>query len=403
MEKPYILSLIFAVVLTLFLGLTTSLHAAVPPKNLILVIVDGMGPASITGARLYKGGSDATLNLEAFPHTGYVKTYSNNEYVTDSAAAATTLATGVKANNSNVGVSSAVLHKDGSLVHLKTLFDYARKNGKTRGLITNTRLTHATPAAFYAHVHDRSDEHGIASFLIPEKLDIVFGGGRRYFHPTSVKDSSGKPGRRKDGKNYIEHFKSQGTYVANRAEFSALSSESQLPIVGLFSPSHMSYESKRDTSPEGEPSLHEMVQKTLELLKKNSPNGYILVIEAGRVDHAAHKNATKTYFEELLSFDSIIPTLLAEKKDTLILVTADHETGGLSLNGYIPRTEMKGERVVKNFNRRPWGPVQWATLPSASHTAVDVPILSAGPGSEAFLGYQNNSDIIKKVLPIFNW
>ena len=353
--------------------------------------------------------------------------------MTDSAAAGTALASGVKTKNGMVGLSDPDFDSTESARELQTLFDLAKSSGKSVGIVTTARITHATPAAFYAHIEDRNKELNIADMVKESGLKVLLGGGRGVFYPESwVDPETGETGKRKDGRFVINELRSSGWRVVDRE--SGLDNVSACVLkgglIGLFSYSHMSYESNRSEDAFGEPSLEKMVKKAIEVLKEN-PNGYFLLVESGRVDHAGHENKAGYQFDEMLALDDAVK-LAMKQKNTLVVLTSDHETGGLALNGYGDVETVKGKALLKDLDSYKRPSVSWgsgmgyyakdsvtgnvyqayhraAYLPYSArtgfgtHTAVDVPVLAKGPGQELFSGFMNNTDIAPKIAWIFGW
>jgi alkaline phosphatase len=403
------------------------------PKNGIYIVVDGMGVASITGARLWKDGSRTGLSLESFPVIGLARTYSSSDFVTDSAAAGTALASGVKTQNGFVGITDPKHDSSDTSRDVQTLFDLAQAEGKSVGIVTTARVTHATPAAFYAHSDDRNKELEIVESIKDSGLTVLLGGGRGVFYPESWTDpETGERGKRKDGRFVINELRQEGWRFVDRESGLDNVSERVLKggLIGLFGYSHMAYESLRGDDAFGEPSLAKMVKKAIKVLEQN-PNGYFLLVESGRVDHAAHENKAGYYFDEMLALDDAVKIAL-EQDDTLVVLTADHETGGLALNGYGDVEQIKGEALIKDLNQyqRPvvsWGsgmgyyaqksvsgdvylaynraayPPYSARTGFAAQTAVDVPVLAKGPGQELFSGFMNNTSIAQRIASIFEW
>lgn len=422
-----------SIVLVTVLVVSCSDSTSETPHNGIYFIVDGMGVSSITGARIWKGGSRAALGIETFPVLGLAKTYSSSDFVTDSAAAGTALASGVKTQNGRVGVSDPRFDSTGKGRELETLFDLAKASGKSVGIVTTARITHATPAAFYAHTDDRNNELDIADAIKDSGLSVILGGGRSVFYPNSWTDpESNEPGTRKDGRFVVNELRASGWRVVDRD--SALDNVSARVLkgglIGLFSYSHMNYESNRGEDKFGEPSLAKMVKKAIEVLKEN-PNGYFLLVESGRVDHAAHENKAGYHFDEMLALDAAVSVAM-KQKNTLVVLTADHETGGLALNGYGDVDQIKGDALLTNLESYNRPSVSWgsgmgyyakesvtgnvyqayhraAYLPYSSrtgfaaHTAVDVPVLAKGPGQENFAGFMNNTAIPQRIARLFGW
>ena len=282
------------------------------PRNVILMIADGCGPASMTLAREVSG---APLTLDGIL-AGSVTTWSSSSRVTDSAAGATALASGVKTANGVVGV-------DERGRRAVTLLERARERGMGTGLVVKSTITDATPGAFAAHAHSRSAQDSIAVQEIEAGVDVLLGGGRRWFLPTS------RGGARKDSLDLISLARERGyATIGNRAE---LRTVKRTPVLGLFAAGSMSYALDRDTI--AEPSLPEMATKALTLLGGGS-QGFFLMIEGSRIDHAGHANDPAAHAREVLEYDEAVRRVLDfARRDgrTLVVCTADHETGGLSL------------------------------------------------------------------------
>lgn len=389
-------------------------------RNVILFIGDGMGIASITSTRIWSQGSWGKLNMEKFPVVGLMKTYSGSDYVTDSAASATALASGVKTYNGAIGVSYETIDPKKKSRNFETILDVAKKIGKSVGIITSTRVSHATSAAFYAHVKERDMEKAIVEYISEADLDLVLGGGRCYFFPEKWIDPQEKlPGLRDDKRNLIQEMKSKGwTYVTTRSELEEIKTSTK--IIGLFRYSHLSFDHERVKNNKDEPSLKELVEFGIKKLSVN-PKGYVLIVEGGKIDHASHHNDAYGMVSETLAFDQAIGAAvrLVNEQDTLLVITADHETGGLSLNGYRDLEITKGKKFINQQCVITSDPlVTWASGPkhkdnqadicmdtpatfyrqSAAHTAVDVPIISKGPGSQRFTGFIDNEDVAWLIL-----
>lgn len=333
------------------------------PKNVIFFLGDGMGMTTMTAARIYAVGEDGELTVDTFPETAFVKTFSNDAQVTDSAPSMSAYMTGVKMNNEVLSMSTDTLAKDpvadannNKLANacgpdngtpVTTLLEVAKSKGLSTGVVTTTRITHATPAATYSHICHRDLENDIAAALVPggpgfnsalgaDGIDVILGGGTQFFTPVA------QGGKRSDGRDLIAEMKAKGyTYAANATEFKAIDSGTATRMAGLFTPSHMSYDLDRD--PAKEPSLADMTTKAMEVLTKNQ-KGYFLMVEGGRIDHALHETTAKKALQDTVAFDSAIKAAIdkarttdPELKNTLIVVTADHDHT-LVLNGYAKRT-----------------------------------------------------------------
>ncbi|XP_053391981.1 alkaline phosphatase, tissue-nonspecific isozyme-like [Mercenaria mercenaria] len=327
-------------------------------KNLILFIGDGMGPTTVTAARILRGqlnnrpGEESVLAFEEFPNVALSKTYNVDRQTAGSAGTATAILSGVKTNYFIVGLdgratASDCLSAEGKEV--ETLVDWALAAGKRTGIVTTSRITHATPAAAYAHAPDRYWEgdvntaeieggcRDIAQQLIDDNKDInvLLGGGRRYMLPNNTEDPETNKinsNHRRDGRNLIKEWEAdkaarglQHKYVWNKGQFDAVDYRYTDYLLGLFEPNHMQYELDRDTSSSGEPSLAEMTKTAIEILSKED-KGYFLLVEGARIDHGHHDALAKKALHETLTFeDAIMDALrMTNKEETLVIVMADH-------------------------------------------------------------------------------
>ncbi|XP_045517675.1 membrane-bound alkaline phosphatase-like isoform X2 [Pieris brassicae] len=425
-------------------------------KNVILFLGDGMSITTLAATRVYLGrkygftGEEVKLSFESFPHTGLAKTYCVDSNVADSACSGTAYLTGVKANSGTVGLSGIVKRGDceGQRDTANTvtgLVDWAQKSGKATGIVTTTRVTHATPAAAYAHSADRKWEadtdlpkHGlrcddIASQLVRggvgSRIDVVLGGGRKNFLPRSEKDSRGKPaGYRRDKNNLIREWllskESLGQtpkYVYNKKDLLNLDTKYN-SVLGLFSYDHMPYHLEAN---EDDPSLSDMTRKAIEILSRNS-NGYFLFVEGGRIDTAHHETKARKALDETAEFAKAVEAALrlVNTEDTLVVVTSDHshtmtysgysERGsdilgfGTKINasdelpyttlsyangpGYRPHQDFKRANVMLddlsslNFTYPALVPIVRET-----HGGEDVAVFATGPWSHLFSGnYEQN-------------
>ncbi|MFZ6816217.1 alkaline phosphatase [Undibacterium sp. Rencai35W] len=350
------------------------------PKNVIFFLGDGMGMTTMTAARIYSVGEDGELTMDTLPETAFVKTFSNDAQVTDSAPSMSAYMTGVKMNNEVLSMSPDTLAIDplvdangNKLVNncgtkngtpATTLLELAKAKGLSTGVVTTTRVTHATPAATYSHICHRDLENDIAAAAVPggtgyntalgtTGLDVLLGGGKQFFTP--FKDG----GKRSDGRDLVAEMKAKNyAYASNSTEFNAIDGTKTDKLFGLFTSSHMSYDLDRD--PAKEPSLAEMTTKAMDVLAKNS-KGYFLMVEGGRIDHALHETTAKKALQDTVAFDNAIKAAIAKAKiadpdlkNTLIVVTADHDHT-LVLNGYAKRTGKTAAGnpgvlgVVKNY------------------------------------------------------
>ncbi|MFV7782902.1 alkaline phosphatase [Shewanella marisflavi] len=334
-----------------------TLETKAKAKNVILFVGDGMGISTLTAARIYQGqqqagnqgGEENFLSFEKFDHTALIKTYNTNQQTPDSAGTMTAIATGVKSKAGVLSVSDQALRgnclssKGNELV---TLVDLANAKGLSTGVVSTARITHATPAATYANSPERNweaDSNLPAEAVANECKDIAYqmvmrdkdnalsvalGGGRRAFIPETVTDGENKTGKRKDGldltKAWVENF-DNAAYVWNSEAFDAIDASTTDHLLGLFNSSHMEYEADRADDVGGEPSLTEMTEKSLEILKKND-KGYLLIVESGRIDHAHHAGNAKRALADAVELSNAVKAAVenTDPEETLILVTADH-------------------------------------------------------------------------------
>lgn len=350
------------------------------PKNLILFIGDGMGPTQLTTARIAAVGPNGRLWMDRMPVTGIVLTHSANSLVTDSAASATALACGSKTNNNMIGQDP-----NGPLL---SILELARQRGLRTGLVVTKNITDATPAAFAAHVRHRNMESTIARQLVGSRMNLLFGGGKAYFIPRASKDS-----KRLDQRDLIQQARQAGyLYVEDLA---GLDHQSPDLVLGLFSMGAM-------TTRPPEPSLSEMTEAAIRLLDRPSePNdmGFFLMIEGSQIDTACHDNDLEGMVRQLLLFDMAVKTGLEfaiRDGSTLVLVTADHETGGLHIVPPPARSQRTGSDQDEVRADRLY--VQWA---SKAHTGSPVILFAYGPGAMRFTGLMDNTDLPKRVCQLF--
>jgi alkaline phosphatase len=354
-------------------------------KNVILFIGDGMGVSTVTAARILEGqqpgiidkskpalgtsGEENLLSFEEFPYLSHSRTYSVNQQTSDSAPTMTAMVTGVKNNEGELsvsqafpkGVSAADCNKDAKPFALETILEIAEDKGKSTGIISTARITHATPAANYAHSSNRDWESDadqpavgcaikdIARQLVEfghgDGIDFVMGGGRDRFLTNTTQDPeySTKTGKRKDGRDLTVAWKNTyptGAYVFDRKGFDAIDPGTAKHVLGLFEPSHMQYEADR-LSANNEPSLSEMTDKAIRTLSNNK-KGFYLQVEAGRIDHAHHAgNAYRALTDTIALSDAVqraVDTLRETKQleNTLIIISADH-SHVFTIGGYPER------------------------------------------------------------------
>lgn len=364
-------------------------------KNVILLIGDGMGFPQLTLARIEKADSNLSsygsvnLSMDKMEQTGIVKTFSANSFVTDSAPASTAMATGKKTNNGVISQDPIAIQglRDGE--NLTTILEMAEDSGLSTGIVTTTRITHATPAAFYAHVDNRDNESEIAEQLYISGVDVILGGGLQYFVSKNDTDPLGNEGKRNDDRNLLNEFETLGyVLVYNGSGFQEADSNKTLKLLGLFESSHMQYDLDRLSGEETDPSLADMTEKAISILS-HDPRGFFLMVEGGRIDHAGHERNLSRNTADTLAFDDAVKSALdfaSSNNDTLVIVTADHECGGLVLQPEnLDVYEAGGiDPVFASGTTKTQGPrYDFITeMEEATHTAVEVPIMASGPGAE---------------------
>ncbi len=336
-------------------------------RNIILFIGDGMGISTVTAARIHAGqlegadGESWRLAMETLPHTAFSKTYSNDTQVADSASTATAMVTGIKTNSRTLGLTSGVKFRDCASETGRgtdTLFELAERAGRATGIVTTARLTHATPAATYAETASRNWESDkdlpedagnckdIAAQFIDwdagDGFEIALGGGRRSFLTSNTPDpeDENRSGTRTDGRDLVAEWlaKSEEHTVAfTLDDFSNADIEGGAHLLGLFEPSHMEYEIDRLEDTALEPSIESMTRTAIRRLSQD-PDGYVLMVEGGRIDHAHHGVNAARALTETVAFDKAVAAALelTDPADTLILVTADH-SHTMTIAGYARR------------------------------------------------------------------
>ncbi len=344
------------------------------PHSIILFIGDGMGAVHRTAAQWQAVGADGQLAMDGLPYASWSQTASANAAITDSAAGATALATGAKTNN---GIISQT--PDGT--PLTTILEEAQAKGMAVGLVTTTQIGHATPAAFAAHVPSRNMMTEIVSQMIDKRVDVLLGGGEADFLPASTAGchTTAGAGHRTDGRNLLAEAQGAGyTIVCTSADLNAIIPASGTRLLGLFASNGMT----RPFSP----SLAEMTNKAIDILAQD-PDGFFLMIEGGQIDWAAHNNDASNVIGDTLGFDDAIAlaqTHPAVTGRTLLIVTADHETGGMSLN---LTNGQDGPFFMPNGT--PFY-VNWSTT---GHTGVDVPTTAGGHCANYLTGTYANTTI----------
>lgn len=329
-------------------------------QGIILFIGDGMSVTTVTASRIFAGqksgktGEEHALFFESFPYTGLSKTYNTNQQTPDSAGTMTAMMTGSKTKAGAISVNTLATRADPdscSGYNLETLLETAEDQGWASGIVTNTSITHATPAASYAHSPERNWEsdkdlsakakangcRDIARQLIEfnsgNGIEVILGGGRKHFLPED------ENGERQDGRNLIEEWlanNKKSVFVSNANQLNTIDAEKTQHLLGVFSDSHLNYETDRLLSPHDEPSLTAMVEAALRILQQHKR--FLLIVESGRIDHAHHAGNAYRALEETIEFDNAIKRAseLIDPNKTLMIVTADH-SHTLTLAGYPTR------------------------------------------------------------------
>jgi len=446
--------------------------AAGEAKNVIFFLGDGMGPTTVTAARIFKYKEEGLLNFEKLERTARIKTFSNDAQTTDSAPSMSAYMTGVKMNNEVLSMSpetkAIAPAKDANgnpTVNnctaangkpVATMLELAKAKGKAVGAVTTTELTHATPAATYSHICHRDAQFAIAAQAVPngadfntalaDGVDVLMGGGRNHFTPFNA---TSNPKGRADGRNLLTELAGAGyTVAANKADMAAAPNNKK--FIGLYSKtSHLEYELDRTATPplgEGaaQPSLSEMTSKAIDILSQN-PNGYFLMVEGGRIDHALHATNAKRALVDTIAFDDAIQAAIDKVKktdptlaNTLIVVTADHDHT-MTFNGYgkrgnpildvnrayrdgQPSKDADGNNyttlVFGNGPNRPDMRVNLDSsavladnylqesgvkLSSETHGGGDVKLLATGAGAKPFKGTLDNTKVFSLVKSAFGF
>lgn len=378
-------------------------------ENVIFMVPDGFSASYVTNYRWYKGEETALDSILVGMH----RTYSANSEITDSAAAGTAFATGVKTNNGMISTSP-----DGK--ELKTILEAMEEKGKSSGLVATSTITHATPAVFASHVASRADEAAIAPQLIDNDVDVIMGGGKKYFPDSLINEA------KEDGYQYI----------SSKADLKR--AERSNKLIGLFAEDGLAPELDRETT--NQPSLKEMTETALKVLNKDK-DGFFLMVEGSQIDWAGHDHDAAWAMKDSEAFEKALESVLefAKKdKNTLVVVAGDHDTGGMSVGGSgqgdvdlevirnvtatgdymvtkLDSTRSNIKEVVKEYtaldltddeaqliksSEQPSitineivsarANVGWSSL---NHTGVDIPLYAYGPGADLFTGLHENTDL----------
>ncbi len=438
-------------------------------KNLILFIGDGMGVSTITGARIYAGqkrgldGESYRLAMETLPNVALSKTYSDDAQVSDSASTATAMVTGVKSRSRTVGLTREASFNNCASQQghgTDSLWELAERAGLATGIVSTARVTHATPAATFAESASRDWEDDTAFRGVPSEgcpdiasqfidwpegdgFEIAMGGGRRHFLPDTMPDpeDEGASGRRGDGRDLTQAWQAKSnTHVVlyDADGFAALDFTSDVRVLGLFEQSHLEYEIDRMSDSAGEPSLAELTEAAIERLSQDE-DGYVLMVEGGRIDHAHHGTNAARALEDTDAFDAAVRKALdmTSRDDTLIIVTADH-SHTMTIAGYpargnpiLGKVSYPTGATAMGTDGKPYTTLGYANgpgapcarrsdpsepcerpdlsdidtaasdyrqqalvpMPSETHAGEDVAIFASGPGSNLINGVMEQNEI----------
>jgi alkaline phosphatase len=382
-------------------------------RNVILLIGDGMGQAHRFAAQLLAAGRDGRLAMDRLPYVGQMATLSADatSFVTDSAAAATAIATGVKTRNGSVSI-------DLNEQERTTILELARDSGRSVGLVSTCQITDATPAAFAAHVPHRADQSEVArQYIERTRVDVILGGGAAHWYPYGAalprNLAVGATGRGIGSNGDLIAQARQHGYefvvdaAALRASLDRRQHEPGSPLLGLFAAQEFFVQTAEGFGAIYDPpvALADLTSAAIEILSQN-PNGFFLMVEESAIDRMAHRNNAPLTLKGVLELDRAVQVALAyatRAHDTLVIVTADHECGGLAVAGSEdqPYPYEPGGGLLDTMLAGEDGPfpvadagysfvVGWATT---GHTAAPVPITSIGPGGECLTGSIENTDL----------
>ncbi|RJG21813.1 alkaline phosphatase [Massilia cavernae] len=454
---------LLALALAASFAASASAHAAPAAKNIIFFLGDGMGPTTITAARIYKYKEEGLLNFEKFERTARLKTYSNDAMTTDSAPSMGTYMTGIKINNDVISMADAkpvppAKDANGNPTvdqcgadngrAATTILELAKAHGKAVGSITTTELTHATPASTFSHVCDRDAVYQIAAQVVPggagyntalmDGVDVLMGGGRHHFSPY---DTTGNPEGRADGRDMMAEFAARGYTVALDRN-GMLAAPAGRKFVGIYAKdTHLDYDLTR--RPE-QPSLSEMTRKAIDLLSQDK-DGFFLMVEGGKIDHALHGTNAKNALHDTVAMDDAVQAAVDKMRaldpglaNTLIVVTADHDHT-LTFNGYAKRgnpildivrsyhdgqpardadgktyttlvfgngpnrkerrVDVTSEQVLADAYQQETG----LKTTSESHGGGDVKLFATGAGSKVFKGTMENTQVFHLMKAAFGF
>lgn len=351
-------------------------------RSVILMIGDGMGAEHVKAARWFSVGPSGALAMDQLEvQNGWAHTANAGGFVTDSAASATALATGYKTRNWRLSV-------DGSDQLLTTILELAKAGGKAVGLVTTVPLTHATPAAFAVHINNRNKSLSIALQLFEAEVDVLMGGGAYDFLPNRVSCDCGWSGQRTDSRDLVSDAQDAGhVFVCDAAGLAGIDVETVERVLGLFGDEEMLQPLS--------PTLADMTEVAIEILSRD-PDGFFLMIEGGQIDWESHDNVATATIDLTLGFDQAVSVALEyiqEVEDALLIVTADHETGGMTVSD----EEQGTYREDGPFNM-PDGETFYVNWTGGYHTGADVPVRAEGPFAHRLSGTYENTYIFEVMV-----
>lgn len=419
-------------------------------KNVILFVGDGMGVSTVTAARILEGqlrgenGEENLLSFEKLPHLALSKTYNTNQQTPDSAGTMTAMMSGIKTKAGVIGVDQTVTRANCASskgAEVETFLEQAEKAGMSTGIVSTARITHATPAATYAHVPERNweDDHDLPAeavdneckdiarqlieFPYGDGIEVAMGGGRRSFWPRNVEDleDAGKTGERDDGRNLTEEWVTQydnAEFVWNKDQFDAIDTESTEHLLGLFNRSHMQYNYDTPNDTGGEPSIAEMTDKAIDILDNNR-KGFFLMVESGRIDHGHHAGNAYRALDDTIAFANAIKVAMEKTnpRETLIIVTADHShvftiagypTRGNPILGKVVGNDSSGEPAGLSMAQdgMPYTTVSYAnglgfaSLPVGGDTRYGLPADTGRPADLTFIDTEDQGFHQEALVPL---
>jgi len=349
---------------------TTTKKEENTPKNVILLISDGTGLSQISSAYYFKENSP---NYARFKHIGLMKTSSSRQKITDSAAGATAFACGVKTYNGAIGVAD-------DSTNVENLVEIVSSRNIKSGIIATSSITHATPASFYAHTLSRGEAEKIALGLVQSDVDFFAGGGTQFFN------------KRSDGRNLLSELKEKNFSIdtTSLTDLSEIQTSEKAAFL-LANDAMPPVEKGRGNF------LANATELAIQFLSKDSSN-FFMMSEGSQIDWGGHQNNESYVISELIDFDDAIGVALdyAEKDgNTLVVVTSDHETGGVTLSAKSKTADDGTE--FNDYNEI------GMTFSTGGHSATLVPVFAYGPGSEEFAGTYENTEIFEKILKLTKW